>query len=100
MRRAPTRRQSSTGLPPWAPLGYPVAVAVPIVLVVALAGTVLVLATDGTAHTIGWGIVAIAAATASDPRHIASLMPCRISHTLTGYAVMKPRIIPICIRNQ
>lgn len=106
MRRVSNRRQSSTGLPPWAPLAYPIAVAVPIVLgflvggpllgllaavilavvvvtfavqphpphasralapglaivlVVALAGTVLVLATDGTAHTIGWGIVAIAA---------------------------------------
>ncbi len=33
-------------------------------------------------------------------RHIASLMPRRMSQTLAGQAVAKPIIMPICISNQ
>jgi hypothetical protein len=32
--------------------------------------------------------------------HIASLMPARMSQVLTGQAVKKPAIMPICIKNQ
>lgn len=33
-------------------------------------------------------------------RHMASLMPARISQALTGQAVKNPAIIPACIKNQ
>ncbi len=32
--------------------------------------------------------------------YIFSLIPCRISHQLTGYVVAKPAIIAICMLNQ